>query len=38
MPAGAIVALSAGLGLIYGGMLLAIIFGLRMAGRDEEQH
>ncbi len=38
MPPGAIVAISFGLGLIYGGMLLAIIVGLRFAGRDEDQH
>jgi hypothetical protein len=36
MPPGAIAAIAAGLGLIYGGMVLAIIFGLRMAARDEE--
>ena len=38
MPPGAIVAMSFGLFLIYGGMALAIIIGLRFAGRDEDQH
>jgi hypothetical protein len=38
MPPGAIVAMSFGLFLIYGGMVLAIIVGLRFAARDEEQH
>lgn len=35
MDAGPAIALSVGLGIIYGGMLLAIIVGLIAAGREE---
>lgn len=35
MDAGPAIALSVGLGIIYGGMLLAIIAGLIAAGREE---
>lgn len=37
MNAGPAIALSVGLGIIYGGMLLAIILGLIASGRDEQR-
>jgi hypothetical protein len=36
MGAGGMVAIGFGLSLIYGGMVVAIIFGLRFAAREEE--
>ena len=38
MGAGGIVAIIFGLGIIYGGMMLAVFIGVRMAARDQEQH
>lgn len=38
MGAGPAIAIAVGLSIIYGGMVLAIIVGLRFAARDEEQH
>jgi hypothetical protein len=36
MPAGAVAAIVAGLSIIYGSMVVAIIVGLRFASREEE--
>jgi hypothetical protein len=36
MGTGGMVAIAFGLGLIYGGMVLALIVGLRFATREEE--
>jgi hypothetical protein len=38
MGAGGIVAICVGLGIIYGGMMVAVIIGIRMAENDQEQH
>ena len=38
MGLGPAIALCAGVGIIYGGMLAALFFGLRYAERDEEHH
>jgi hypothetical protein len=36
MDAGPAIALSVGLGVIYGGMMLAVIIGLIHSGREED--
>ena len=38
MPAGAVAAIVVGLSIIYGGMMVAVFIGVRMAERDQEHH
>ena len=38
MGAGGIAAIVIGLGIIYGGMMVAVFIGIRMAERDQDQH
>jgi len=38
MGAGGIAAIVIGLSIIYGGMMVAVFIGVRMAERDQEHH